>query len=82
MPHRTMADAPASGNRSGWRRIDAAKHWLLYSLIRLRLPLRSQTDDPKGGLAFDFLADGVGPVGPKVLTGHDNGLITISTGGG
>jgi hypothetical protein len=51
---------------------------LFYSLIRLRLPLKFQIGDPNGGLAFDFLADGVRPTGPKVLTGHDNGLITIS----
>jgi len=38
-------------------RLEAAKHWLFYSLLRLRLPLKSQLDDPEGGLAFDFLAD-------------------------
>jgi hypothetical protein len=44
----------------------------------LKLPLRSQIEDPEQGLAFDFLAEGPGPTGPKVMTGHDNGLITIS----
>ena len=76
--NRTIPDLTVEQNLPRWRRIEAAKHWLFYSLIRLCLPLRSQIDDPKGGLAFDFLADGVGPTGPKVLTGHDNGLITIA----
>jgi hypothetical protein len=76
--NRTIPDLTIELNLARWRRLEAAKHWLFYSLLRLRLPLKSQIDDPEGGLAFDFLADGVGPTGPKVLTGHDNGLITIS----
>ena len=30
------------------------------------------------GLAFDFLADPIGPGSEHVLTGHDNGLITLN----
>ena len=33
---------------------------------------------PEYGLGFDFLANSPDPTGPKVLTGHDNGLITIA----
>jgi hypothetical protein len=76
--NRTIPDLAIEQNVERWRRIEAAKHWLFYSLLRLRLPLKSQIDDPESGLAFDFLGDGAGPTGPKVLTGHDNGLITIS----
>ncbi|HEY8381957.1 MAG TPA: putative zinc-binding peptidase [Microvirga sp.] len=61
-----------------WRRLEAAKHRLFYSLLALSLPLVTRAEDP-AGLAFDFLADpaeGTGE-GPSVLTGHDEGLITL-----
>ena len=76
--NRTIPDLSIEQNVSRWRRIESAKHWLFYSLLRLGLPLKSQADDPGSGLAFDFLADGASPTGPKVLTGHDNGLITLA----
>ena len=40
-----------------WQRLEAAKHRLVYGLLRLGLPLVSRVDDPDAGLAFDFLAD-------------------------
>ena len=76
--NRTVPDLSNEQSLSRWRRLEGAKHWLFYSLLRLGLPLKSVTDDPERGLAFDFLADSPRPTGPKVLTGHDNGLITIS----
>jgi hypothetical protein len=65
-------------NLRRWQRLEAAKHHLFYSMIRLKLPLRNRSDDPEHGLAFDFLADTPDPSGPKVMTGHDTGLITIA----
>jgi hypothetical protein len=76
--NRTIPDLAVAGNLTRWRRLEAAKHWLFYSLLRLKLPFRSQVEDPERGLAFDFLAEGPEPSGPKIMTGHDNGLITIS----
>ncbi len=61
---------------SRWRALEAAKHRLIYTLIRLRLPLATRAEDPAHGLAFDFLAET--PTQPKILTGHDDGLITIA----
>ena len=58
--------------------LELAKHWLFYTLLRLDLKPKSRFEDADGGLAFDFLADSPSPTGPKVLTGHDNGLITIA----
>src|SRR5205814_9093485 len=53
---------------------------LIYSLIGLRLPLRSKLEDPEHGLAFEFKADPepemAGAV--PVLTGHANGVITLN----
>src|SRR3569833_1128988 len=61
--------------RNYWTRIEAAKHRLVYSLIRLGLPFVSKVMDPERGLRFDFVAESQGV---KVFTGHDNGLITIN----
>jgi hypothetical protein len=52
-----------------------ASHRLFYTLLMLRLPMPNRADDPEHGLAFDFLAD---PPTHNVLTGHDNGLITVA----
>ncbi len=58
-----------------WRKLELAKHRLIYSLIRLGIELPDRIDDPARGLVFDFLDDR--PEQP-VMTGHDNGLITIA----
>jgi hypothetical protein len=66
-------------NLRRWRRIEIAKRRLFYTLMRLELPLSLRPADPQG-LAFDFLADPGEPSsnGASILTGHDNGLITIN----
>ncbi len=77
--NRTIPDLDVSANLMLWQRLEAAKHRLVYGLLRLGLPLISKHDDPEKGLAFDFLA-GSGPTfreGPQVITGHAQGLITI-----
>jgi len=76
--NRTIPDLTDTVNLTRWRRVEMAKHRLFYTLMRLNLPLRSKVDDPEHGLAFDFLADNTSPTTPRVLTGHDNGLITIA----
>jgi hypothetical protein len=75
--NRTIPDLGAGNNRLAWRQMEFAKHRLFYTLIALRLPLKNLVDDPEHGLAFDFLADVPG-AGPKILTGHEEGLITIN----
>ncbi|HLG82830.1 MAG TPA: putative zinc-binding peptidase [Bradyrhizobium sp.] len=60
-----------------WRELEIAKHRLFYSVIRWRLPVRTRADDPVHGLIFNFLADDPAR-GSRVMTGHDNGLITIA----
>jgi hypothetical protein len=59
-----------------WRALEAAKHRLFYALMRWKLPLPTRAEDPAHGLAFDFPAET--PWQPHVLTGHDEGLITIA----
>jgi hypothetical protein len=65
-------------NLLAWRKLELAKHRLFYSLLRLRLPLANRSDDPARGLAFDFLAAPPATGAATVMTGHDNGLITIA----
>jgi hypothetical protein len=76
--NRTIPDLSVPLNLGRWQRLEMAKHHLFYSLLRLRLPLANRIDDPEHGLAFDFLADSPDAAVPKVMTGHDNGLITIA----
>jgi hypothetical protein len=71
--NRMIPDLTQPDNLAHWRMMETAKHRLFYTLLKLRLPLASRAEDPEG-VAFDFLADGAAPV----LTGHENGLITIN----
>jgi hypothetical protein len=76
--NRTIPDLTHARNLSNWRLIEIAKHRLIYTLLKLRLPLATKAEDPDG-LAFDFLADGADVAATvPVLTGHANGLITIN----
>jgi len=63
-------------NLEHWQVIERAKKRLVYSLLRLRLPLATRNEDPTHGLSFRFLAEGAAPT--PVMTGHENGIITIA----
>ena len=71
--NRTIPDLTIPANLFHWRKIEAAKHRLFYSLLRFGLPLVTTAEDPNG-LTFDFLSPGVAPV----VTGHSGGLITLN----
>jgi hypothetical protein len=75
--NRTVPDPGISDNLANWCRIEVAKHRLMYTLHRLRLPTPTRAEDLARGLAFDFLAD-LPDAETRVMTGHDNGLITIA----
>jgi len=77
--NRTIPDLDQPDHLLLWQRLEAAKHRLVYGLLRLGLPLTSQFDDPEHGLFFDFLS-GSGSAfqeAPPVITGHARGVITI-----
>jgi hypothetical protein len=74
--NRTLPDLDDSDNQQYWRSIEAAKRRLVSQLLALDLPVESKTENPEQGLAFDILRSPID--GPKVLTGHDNGLITLN----
>ena len=65
-------------NLINWRKIEAAKHRLFYTLLKLRLPHKTRIDDPRQGLAFDFLSPQGATAGNPIITGHDSGVITIN----
>lgn len=78
--NRTVPDLTLAGNVERWRRIELAKRYVFRSLLRWRLPRPSKADDSERGLSFDFLGDvetGAGAAA-QVMTGHDNGLITLN----
>ncbi len=70
-----IPDLTVPANDAAWRRIEAAKRRLLYTLYSLRLPVNSRVEQPDGGLAFRFLK---GTEEAPVMTGHDNGVITLN----
>ncbi|MEM7467246.1 MAG: putative zinc-binding metallopeptidase [Pseudomonadota bacterium] len=80
--NRTIPNLSVPGNLELWRRLESGKKRLVYSLLRLGLPLTSRHDDPDGGVWFDFLEDG--RTNPALFadefhyTGFDSGTITIN----
>jgi hypothetical protein len=71
----TIPALSVAPNLERWYKLELAKRRLLYSLASLNLPIISKRDDPQHGLAFEFLAQ---VPGNGVLTGHDQGLITLN----
>ncbi len=63
-------------NLARWRKIESAKHWLIYTLEQLGLTLPDRRENPTHGLAFQFLATLPGE--PPPLTGHSAGVITLN----
>jgi hypothetical protein len=76
--NKTIPDLSVPENTERWRKLEAAKHRLLYTLLRLRLPMANRADDPVHGLAFAFLTDAPDAHSDHVMIGHDNGVITLA----
>jgi len=76
---RTTQIIPALGkpeNRSYWMNLERAKRRLFYTLLSLELPTPDRAADPINGISFQFIEE-AGPL-QRVLTGHDNGVITLN----
>ena len=71
--NRTIPDQSLPQNREWWRRVEVAKRRLVSALLLLGLPVKSRLEDPRG-LCFDLLSPGAS----RVLTGHENGVITLN----
>ncbi len=76
--NRTVPDTSIPENVVAWRKIELAKHMLFYTLFKLRLPLDENDENGQPRLQFDFLKSPPHSEGPRVMTGHDNGLITLA----
>ena len=74
--NRAIPDLEDPDNQRYWNDIEAAKRRLISQLLGLGLPVESKEENPEQGVAFELLRPS--PDGPKVLTGHANGLITIN----
>ena len=75
-----VPDLTVAANVPLWIKLEQGKRRLLYSLLRLGLPVVSKKINPKKGLAFRFLKD-IGASfreSQRVLTGHSKGIITIN----
>ena len=75
--NRTIPDISLQDNLAAWRKIEAAKHRVFYTLLKLNLPLEPSDQAAEQHLAFDFLA-GSQQGEAKVMTGHQDGLITLA----
>jgi hypothetical protein len=75
--NRIIPDQSISDNQILWARVEKAKRRVISALVALGLPVLSKlTEDPLRGLAFDILRSPT--VGQRVLTGHEDGLITLN----
>jgi hypothetical protein len=77
--NRLVPDTSTEEGLNQWRRISQAQRHLFYSLLRWNLPRTNRSEDPQGGLVFDFLVDEIQPDGTikPAMTGHEDGLIAI-----
>jgi hypothetical protein len=74
--NRTIPSLITEENKVKWANIEKAKHRLVYSLLRLGLPVSPKKSAGDSGIAFDFVADL--PGNQKVITGHADGVITLN----
>ena len=72
-----LADPKHPDNGELWGRVELAKRRLVSALLVMGLPVASrETEDTERGVMFDFLRSAA--KGPHVMTGHNDGLITLN----
>ena len=76
--NRVIPDLSIPNNKTAWFRLELAKRRMIYTLLGLGLPVEPKNGDSGAGLAFEFLEDSADGDARRVLTGHDNGLITVN----
>jgi hypothetical protein len=73
---RTIPDLSRPRNARRLAEVESAKRRLLFAIRSWGLPVRRRSERVPGGLVFDFLESLPGE--PPVMTGHDEGVITIN----
>ena len=76
--NQVIPDLSTERNTVAWFRLEVAKRRMLYTLLGLGLPVIPKSENHAQGLAFEFLEDYSDGDSKRVLTGHDNGLITLN----
>jgi len=76
--NRTIPDLSRTEYMERWKAIEIAKHRLVYQLLRMKLPVVPKQQDEQIGLVFDFKANELNNKKERILTGHDNGVITLN----
>jgi hypothetical protein len=70
-----IPDLSIHGNAARWQQLELAKRRLIYTLLKLHLPMDAVSSEKRPALRFRFLED---VPGKTYLTGHEDGLITIN----
>ena len=79
--NRTIPNLSRGENLERWQTIEAGKKRLLFSIIRLGLPLNNGWEHPNRGLLFDFLEDTRSSPSAESFfetTGFLDGVITLN----
>lgn len=71
-----VPDLSVTGNRERWYLLECAKRRLIYTVLKLRLPLDAVATEGRPALRFRFLGDTNSTT--PVLTGHESGVITLN----
>ncbi len=64
------------GNLERWRKLEAAKRRIVYTLMRLGLSMNGVSAENRPPLRFRFLGNSF--YGPMLLTGHSQGAVTVN----
>jgi hypothetical protein len=72
--NRTIPNLSDRKNFQKWKKLEVAKHRLIYQLDQLKLPYESKLKNPTEGVCFDFLSRSPSH---NRMTGHASGVITI-----
>lgn len=75
-----IPDLSAAQNLERWARLERAKRLLFYSLNKFGLPVAAGDGESAKPLRFEFKADlfQIGGNRTEVMTGHNDGVITIN----
>ena len=72
--NKMIPDLSVPGNLDRWHKLEMAKRRIVYTIMRMGLPMEGEENRP--GLRFNFIGAVAG--GPPPLTGHLNGLIVVN----
>ena len=74
--NKVIPDLTVAKNRELWHQVEVAKRRMVYTLLRLGISTEGSPNENRPPLRIRFLSDAAG--GPPVVTGHDDGVITIN----